>query len=516
MSDWHDDDFDDEWHQAPPMAREPAGREGVRVVGGHDDPYADPAVDPYAPAPAGGGRFALPGDDGSWAAADEGHAQPGYGQPEHAQPGHEPGYETGYGPGHDQGTGNVQLPHWADPPTGEVPRVLGGDTSDGDFDSWAQAGAAGPRFRTGEADWAEGDWGGGEIFQDETMGVGAHREDEEAWAPPPGRRARRGRGKGRGRGRDEATEAPPGSGPGTGAPGGLEGAAAGQPHHDDDYAHDEPEGGAPADLIQRVATAAVVAAIALVAFAAGRTPVMLLVTAIVVLSALELYTAFQRAGYHPAAAIGLLGCLAIVPVVYSSGIGERGFPVVTILVVAFTFLWYLIEVVRARPTVNVGLTLIPFAWVGIFGAYAGLLLAPDPGGTGLLMGVVICAVGSDIFAYFVGRAMGHTPLLPQVSPNKTVEGAVAGAIAAVVLGGIVGAMLHPWADKGIGAGIVLGILVAIAAPLGDLVESMIKRDLGVKDLGSFLPGHGGFLDRFDAVLFALPLAFYWALHLFTG
>ena len=111
--------------------------------------------------------------------------------------------------------------------------------------------------------------------------------------------------------------------------------------------------------------------------------------------------------------------------------------------------------------------------------------------------------------------MGRTPLLPRISPNKTVEGLVGGGITAIVLGAMVGAVLHPWADFGIGAGIVLGILVAITAPLGDLVESMIKRDLGVKDLGSFLPGHGGFLDRFDAILFVLPVAFYWAYHLFT-
>jgi len=165
--------------------------------------------------------------------------------------------------------------------------------------------------------------------------------------------------------------------------------------------------------------------------------------------------------------------------------------------------------------VNVGLTLLPFAWVGLFGAFAGLLLAPDPGGTGLLLGVVICAVGADVAAYFVGRAMGHTPLLPRISPNKTVEGLLGGLVAAVILGAIVGNVLHPWADHGMGAGLVLGILVGITAPLGDLVESMLKRDLGVKDLGGILPGHGGVLDRFDAILFTLPVAYYWALHLFS-
>jgi len=128
---------------------------------------------------------------------------------------------------------------------------------------------------------------------------------------------------------------------------------------------------------------------------------------------------------------------------------------------------------------------------------------------------VVCVVGADVVAYFVGRAVGATPLLPHVSPNKTIEGLIGGAIAAVVLGGVVGVMLHPWADKGIVAGVGLGIVVAITAPLGDLAESLLKRDLGIKDMGSFLPGHGGFIDRFDAILFALPAAYYLALQIFS-
>jgi phosphatidate cytidylyltransferase len=93
-----------------------------------------------------------------------------------------------------------------------------------------------------------------------------------------------------------------------------------------------------------------------------------------------------------------------------------------------------------------------------------------------------------------------------VSPGKTVEGVVAGGIAALVAGAIVGSKLTPWG--GVRHGLELGLVVAILAPVGDLFESMIKRDLSVKDSGTALPGHGGLLDRFDSLLIVLPAAYY--------
>jgi len=494
MSDWRDDDFEDDWVPKAPG-------EGVRVVG---DPDAPAPAQPPGPV----GRFPLPG--GGRDGADPASAP----RARRRAPDETP----------------AELPHWTEPPTGQVPRVLGGDSADDDFEPWAQVtGSAGPRFRTGEADWAGGDWAEGELRKDETLGVGAldDRQDQHDEHAPP-RRGRRGR-----RGRKRAEEAPlapppgppqPGPPPGPPQPGGLEGPyveryegyqggyAEGYEDYESGGYEDEVEAGR-ADMGPRLITALVVAVVSLGAFAAGRVPAMILVTVIVGLCAFELYAAFQRVGYHPATLLGLLGCAAVVPLAYDKG--ERGVLIGALLMGAFTLFWYLFEVVHARATINVALTLLPFAWVGIFGAYAGMLLAAPVSGTGFLLGVVICAVGSDVVGYFVGRSMGRTPLMPRVSPSKTVEGLIAGAITAIVLGGVVGGTLHPWADKGIGAGIVLGILVAVTAPLGDLVESMIKRDLGVKDLGGFLPGHGGFLDRFDAVLFTLPAAFYWALHLFT-
>jgi len=130
-----------------------------------------------------------------------------------------------------------------------------------------------------------------------------------------------------------------------------------------------------------------------------------------------------------------------------------------------------------------------------------------PDGVGMIIGLVLCAVSYDVAGYFVGSRMGHRPLMPDVSPNKTVEGLLGGMAAAVLMGAIIGVItIQPW--DSLGHGLLLGIVVAIFAPLGDLVESMLKRDLGLKDFGTLLPGHGGVLDRFDAMLFCLPAVYY--------
>jgi phosphatidate cytidylyltransferase len=173
-------------------------------------------------------------------------------------------------------------------------------------------------------------------------------------------------------------------------------------------------------------------------------------------------------------------------------------------------------VVKARPIVNTAITVFGFVYIGMLGAFAGLLLgAPD--GTGLIIGLAICAVGYDVFGFFIGSQFGRSKLAPRLSPNKTWEGLFGGMAAAVILGGIVskGFSLAPWDGK-LSHGLALGVIVAIMAPVGDLCESMIKRDLGVKDLGTVLPGHGGILDRFDAILFCLPAVYYLVVHLGIG
>jgi phosphatidate cytidylyltransferase len=228
------------------------------------------------------------------------------------------------------------------------------------------------------------------------------------------------------------------------------------------------------------------------------------VTVIVAAAAFELFEGFRRAGFQPATLLGLLGSLSLVGIAYNHG--ERAFPLVSAVVIGFTLFWYLAKVVHARPMVNAAVTVFGFGYVGILGGFAGLLLV-FPDGVGMIIGLVLCAVAYDVAGYFVGTRMGHRPLMPDVSPNKTMEGLAGGMAASVVMGLILAIVgLHPW--NALSNGLLLGVVVAIFAPLGDLVESMLKRDLGLKDFGTLLPGHGGVLDRFDAMLFCLPAVYY--------
>jgi phosphatidate cytidylyltransferase len=140
-------------------------------------------------------------------------------------------------------------------------------------------------------------------------------------------------------------------------------------------------------------------------------------------------------------------------------------------------------------------------WIAIYRWHA-----PDPTHLGFrLVGLAVAgAIGGDTIAYFVGGAIGRHRFFPTISPSKSLDGAVGGALASVLIGAIAG----PWLI-GISAplGAVLGGLMAIAAQGGDLVESAIKRQAGVKDSGTLIPGHGGLLDRADSLVLIAPVVY---------
>ena len=133
------------------------------------------------------------------------------------------------------------------------------------------------------------------------------------------------------------------------------------------------------------------------------------------------------------------------------------------------------------------------------------LLRQLPGGVGWTFLAFFLVWGTDTGAYLIGRAVGRHPLAPQVSPKKTVEGALGGLLTAI----LVGALYWKWVGGApLSYFLLLGIVVGVGAQLGDLFESALKRSAGVKDSGKLIPGHGGILDRFDSFVFAIPIVYY--------
>ncbi len=384
----------------------------------------------------------------------------------------------------------TELPHWTEPATGEVPIIAGSD-------DLAESGAS-MRFRTG----ATAGWTDEELDSFDAFAPAADDDlDLSALASPPedddvafdrAVAARRVRSTPSPRPRPSAT------------------AAATRPRNGD-----EPDlldlGPERPDMMIRIVTGVGMAVLALVCLSAGRAASMVLATVIIGLCTFEMFQALHTRGFRPATLIALLGAVTIVPLAYNRG--EFAFPFTMALVMIFTLLWFVFEVVHTRPMVNVAVTVGGFMYTGGLGAFAGLLLTSE-NGVGLLFGVAIPVIAYDIFGYFVGSQFGKTRLAPAISPNKTVEGLIGGAAGAIITAVLIVKQIHPWGD--LGDAFALGLTVAVMAPLGDLAESMLKRDLGIKDFGAILPGHGGVLDRFDAILFCLPAVYFLARALKIG
>jgi phosphatidate cytidylyltransferase len=158
---------------------------------------------------------------------------------------------------------------------------------------------------------------------------------------------------------------------------------------------------------------------------------------------------------------------------------------------------------RSQAAGSVGATFLMGLWVPFLVSFLGLLLVREHG-VWLVMATVALSVTSDIGAYAWGSVLGRHKLAPSVSPSKTWEGTIGGVVTALVVAAGITAPFVPGLD--LVASLALAGGVAVASILGDLTESLVKRDLGVKDLGRIIPGHGGIMDRADAVIFALPAA----------
>jgi phosphatidate cytidylyltransferase len=224
----------------------------------------------------------------------------------------------------------------------------------------------------------------------------------------------------------------------------------------------------------------------------------------------ELFGVLVKHHYRPAALIGLVaGALMMVGAYWR---GESATPAMFALGVVATFLWYMTVPIEHRTNVvrDLGLTVLNMAWIPLLGGYLiATLKLPD--GTSLVLWVILLTFLFDTAAFLIGSVSGggwiQRPLAPNISPKKSWEGIIGGALATVIASvAFVSSFVEPFQDKKVDA-LLLGLVIAVAATFGDLAESVLKRDIGVKDMGTLLPGHGGVLDRIDSLLFVAPAAF---------
>lgn len=230
---------------------------------------------------------------------------------------------------------------------------------------------------------------------------------------------------------------------------------------------------------------------------------------VILVAQAEFYGAARKVGHDPATALGVMSGALLLIGVDTRGSSAAG--LVVFLTLLFSFLWYVAVERRDHLLTDIAITLFGVAYIPLLGSFAVLLArscqAPGdcpPTGGGLVLTMIGAAAFYDIFAFAGGSWFGKTPLAPSISPKKTREGAAVATVCTLLLVTLVAPLLGPWDSA---QAFILGVLVCVASPLGDLFESMIKRDLGVKDIGVIFPGHGGALDRIDAVLFTAPAVY---------
>lgn len=261
------------------------------------------------------------------------------------------------------------------------------------------------------------------------------------------------------------------------------------------------EQAASSDLTMRVGSALVVFGLFVGSLLLGGWWFTIFVILLMVVSVGEFYATLRSRGYRPLALFGLLAMIMMGVGAHSAGPMAIGGWFAAFM--GATILFYSLAP-RRYALANTAVTIFGMAWVGLL-AFA-ILIADGPHPVAHIFFLVIVIATNDIGAYFVGRALGRRLLAPRISPKKTVEGLIGGLLVGLVVAAVL-AVFPPWEEIGIERALVTAALAGLLVPIGDLAESMVKRALEVKDMGSVLPGHGGMLDRIDGFLFAVPAAY---------
>lgn len=417
------------------------------------------------------------------------------------------------------------LPHWTQPPTGELPSVLTPQprSDDDDLDVWSSFSGSGPIPQPDDdVDSTDGSGGLDEIgtlaarFDDDddepffedadattpddsapvrrepgriTIGTdptdgGGTRPSGPVRRPRPDNTSRSGR-----------TQRPSRAVPTRGAPARSGGGTAGR------------------DMPTAVAVGLGIAVVFLAALRYRPWAAAVIVVLVLGLAAVEYFDRVREKGYHPALLTGIMACIASPVATYHYG--PSALPLVLFLAfVASAVLYVSSGGLDSNPMPNMAISTLGVVWIGALGSFGASLLwfgnsvGIPKVGTDTLCLLAVAVVANDVGAFFVGSAVGRRPLRAWISPNKSIEGLLGGTLLTLGVMFLIGLSGRSTTWNSTGDLLLLGLVVSIAAPLGDLTESMFKRNLDVKDFGSIVKGHGGVLDRFDAFLFALPAVYF--------
>ena len=255
--------------------------------------------------------------------------------------------------------------------------------------------------------------------------------------------------------------------------------------------------------------------LALIGF--GGLPFTLAIGLLTTLGILEYAELVKRQNLRSQTAIMLFSSLFLLAIIYvvaskfgldpleSVHIGEQSFALILVAVLVIIFIKEILGGDPEQGLVNAAVNLFGTVYIGFMFAYI-LLLRFIPGRDGLfyVLFAVLVTWANDTFAYFIGVNFGRHKLSPKISPKKSIEGSLGGLVGGLLMAGALGSYFH----KPVFSILLLGLLTVAAGQFKDLVESIIKRNAGVKDSGHFLPGHGGVLDRFDSLLLAAPVVYY--------
>lgn len=256
-------------------------------------------------------------------------------------------------------------------------------------------------------------------------------------------------------------------------------------------------------LVYRILSAIVLIPVVLWAVYKGGLLYFAAVAIASLLAAHEFYAMMAHGGYRPTYPLGMaLTALLLLDARYPLWQLSRLSLAAALI---FSLLWQLLQKETHGALVNWALTLAGALYVGWLASHF-VSLRDLPQGVGWTVLALLSTWACDTGAYSVGMAFGRHPFFSHISPRKTWEGAIGGWISGIIATALVGSLIR----IEVGHGLILGVAIALAATFGDLAKSLLKRQVGVKDSGHLIPGHGGMLDRIDSLLFTVVVVYYYA------